>query len=1070
MRDWNRLHGAALALLLILHAGCGGGGATDAGLDGEADATADGATDTGVDGNETCMADTDCDDGLFCTGAERCLPSDDGADARGCVLVSAPRCDPLGACDEARDACLTSCDLTGDNDGDGHITIACGGDDCDDTDANRYPGNVEVCDPGSHDEDCDPATFGFVDADMDGVSIDTCCNVAPDGSFNCGADCDDANGSIHPGAGDGPPAACDGLDNDCDGTTDESCPCTEGETRDCGVSAAQIAGVGACEPGTQICAGGSFTSACVGGRGPQPEVCDGVDNDCDGDADNGVLVTYHRDEDGDGFGVDGATTGACSPPAGWAANVLDCDDTNPSVSPVGTEVCDGTTDENCNGLVDEGLRHAYYRDADGDGFGDATARMDACFRPDGYALAPTDCDDTTAGVSPAAPERCDGVDNDCSGAADEGCSCTNGTHRPCGADDGSGGIVMTGACAAGEQLCTAGLWSTCVGAISPATEVCNGVDDDCDGLVDEGVKTPFYRDADGDGFGTAASHVNACAAPAGHVRSGTDCNDGAAAVNPAATESCDGMDNDCDGAVDEGVKTPFYRDADGDGFGRAAGSVLACTPASGYVRVAADCNDTASGVHPGAVDICDGVDNDCSGTADVGCACTDGSTRACGRSDGTGGYLSMGRCVVGSQICVGGAWGGCIGAVEPTIEVCNGLDDDCNGVADDGVTADCYQDGDGDGRGTGALVRVCAASGGGCPAGFAALPGDCNDSNSAIAPGKAEVCNAIDDNCNGSVDEGGARECVQNQILPCTTACGTSGLHTCDATCRWREAVCAAPAETCNYCDDNESGSIEDERPLASGTTDIGGDCDVGGTRYGVTTCQTVPSSGNLARLSNYQAAPGAYWIDQAAAMGYGGFVAEAATVVTDAASDDPGEGWAMVIANDTGPTLGGSGTALGVPYARHGLSIEWRFNGDGVDTLQVRRLTGSAGGVLLGAAMAVNAGNARLDNGGTEVGQWLRVTLQTANGGTPERLRVEVWNSATVGYDLVIDSADPIWGFPVNSGFAPGEDLRGGLVASGGPAGRSRVDSAVYLGSPVLLLHFPWPFHIETTGQCGPG
>ena len=133
----------------------------------------------GDSGATTCSSDTDCDDGLFCDGAERCLLGDDGADARGCVAASTPACDTPEACSEEEDRCLTACDLTGDMDGDGHLTIACGGDDCDDMDANRYPGNTEVCDPGSHDEDCDPETFGFVDADMDGVSIDTCCNVAP---------------------------------------------------------------------------------------------------------------------------------------------------------------------------------------------------------------------------------------------------------------------------------------------------------------------------------------------------------------------------------------------------------------------------------------------------------------------------------------------------------------------------------------------------------------------------------------------------------------------------------------------------------------------------------------------------------------------------------------------------------------------------------------------------------------------------------------------------------------------------------------------------------------------------
>ncbi|HTQ46887.1 MAG TPA: hypothetical protein VMI75_29235 [Polyangiaceae bacterium] len=84
----------------------------------------------------------------------------------------------------------------GDADGDGHKRIACGGDDCDDTDASRYPGNVEVCDPSNHDEDCDPSTYGHRDDDGDGEVSWNCCNVASDSRAYCGLDCDDSNAAI----------------------------------------------------------------------------------------------------------------------------------------------------------------------------------------------------------------------------------------------------------------------------------------------------------------------------------------------------------------------------------------------------------------------------------------------------------------------------------------------------------------------------------------------------------------------------------------------------------------------------------------------------------------------------------------------------------------------------------------------------------------------------------------------------------------------------------------------------------------------------------------------------------
>ena len=100
-----------------------------------------------------------------------------------------------------------------------------------------------------------------------------------------------------------------------------------------------------------------------------------------------------------------------------------------------------------------------------------------------------------------------------------------------------------------------------------APEVCNLKDDNCDGTIDEGVKSTFYADVDGDGYGDASSSTAACSAPAGTVADATDCDDATATVHPGATEACNGIDDDCDTLIDEGVQTTFYRDADGDGFG-----------------------------------------------------------------------------------------------------------------------------------------------------------------------------------------------------------------------------------------------------------------------------------------------------------------------------------------------------------------------------------------------------------------------------------------------------------------------------------------------------------------------
>ncbi|MEO6039687.1 MAG: MopE-related protein, partial [Saprospiraceae bacterium] len=157
-----------------------------------------------------------------------------------------------------------------------------------------------------------------------------------------------------------------------------------------------------------------------------------------------------------------------------------------------------------------------------------------------------------------------------------------------------------------------------------APELCDGVDNDCNGLVDDNIPVyTFYVDADGDGFGaTAAAAVENCqnVAPAGYVANNLDCNDQDATVNPTAAEICDILDNNCDGVIDENLPTyTYYVDGDGDGYGTPdlPAYVTCITPVPiGSTPDSTDCDDDNPNVYPGAIEIIDGLDNNCDGIID----------------------------------------------------------------------------------------------------------------------------------------------------------------------------------------------------------------------------------------------------------------------------------------------------------------------------------------------------------------------------------------------------------------------------------------------------------------------
>ncbi|GDX79275.1 hypothetical protein LBMAG42_10860 [Deltaproteobacteria bacterium] len=255
------------------------------------------------------------------------------------------------------------------------------------------------------------------------------------------------------------------------------------------------------------------------------EVCDGFDNNCDGEVDDGLLfVAYYLDADGDGFGVNSTIEMVCSPLEGYVTSKGDCDDTDARRGPGFVEVCDGV-DNDCDGRIDEGLLVTTARDFDGDGYGDPGLTEELCTVPAGYG-EPSDCDDGDPAVYPGAPE-------DCENGIDEGCRGFDETDTMYPDNDSDGyGVTELGQPACPERPD----WSLRDGdcddnnsAISPGKgEVCpDGIDNDCDGTID-GVDQ--WQDRDKDGAGDPASFKNACSLSSGWTTNDFDCNDSSSAA------------------------------------------------------------------------------------------------------------------------------------------------------------------------------------------------------------------------------------------------------------------------------------------------------------------------------------------------------------------------------------------------------------------------------------------------------------------------------------------------------------------------------------------------------------
>ena len=703
------------------------------------------------------------------------------------------------------------------------------------------PGTLsEACDDGRRDEDCD----GLIDEDFTwtdpgsgtALGVGEPCSVGLPGCVMAGSVICDADGVAICSAEAAPTGEeiCDGADNDCDGAIDEDFdvgePCAEG----LGVCAAT--GVYACGPD-----GGLICRADQPGQPAADELCDGLDNDCDGATDENFP------DRGIGepclVGLGGCTAeGVQVCTADGASITCDAEPLAPTL-----EQCGNQVDDDCDGIIDEGF----------ESFGaPCEVGVGVCRREGEIICDPNAPTRLRCSVQVGAPtsdiDRCDGGDEDCDGLVDEDfevelvvCGgenqCVAATRTRCadgvpgdacreggpiggdatcdGVDDDCDGLVDEsfarqpvtcgiGACQRdGERLCLSGLDQIdCAPGFPRANDrTCDGVDDDCDGLVDEDY----------------VSEPTECGRGACARRGGTICDGGriestCSPGEPTADDNCNGRDDNCDGHTDEDFAAEAIECAPGS-----------CAPTSVPICVAGEVHDTC---RQGAVispldGTCDGVDDDCDGAVDENVApgpsiCGTGACRA-----------------EGTARCIGGAVSDNCVAGEPGIDdVCDGIDQNCDGAIDEGWRPQPFT------CGTGACANTVMTR---CDAGV--ITAECQPAE----PGVDDTCDGVDDDCDGVTDEAWrreSRECDEGSCREMSfTVCTPDG-----PTITCRVGPVTPVDRTCDGFDDDCDGVADEDaqgQPVRCGF----GPCAAQGTRRciaGEWQDQCIPGQGQPADVT----------------------------------------------------------------------------------------------------------------------------------------------------------------------------------------------------------------------------
>ncbi len=576
--------------------------------------------------------------------------------------------------------------------------------------------------------------------------------------------------------------------------------CETGQRRSCYTGPQSTRNKGGCRPGEQLCVDDVWGD-CVGQNVPEKEVCDGRDNDCNGQIDETchckpgeAQACYTGPRGTQGQGVCTAGIRICQVSKKWGP----CQDQKIPQE----EQCD-SLDNNCNGAIDEGCvkcskgqkRLCYTGPAGTGGVGLCKKGTQTCNSTGKWGV----CNNQ---IFPDF-ERCDKKDNDCNGKVDDACKvCKPGTWRPCYSSIPgipptkqpctvvTGKWVCKGICYTGRQYCSAGgSWLDCAGMLLPRAEDCNGKDDDCDGQTDEGLSPPLCNPV---AKGACIGAVKRCDSKRGWLPCTIADYQRQNSAYEKLEKKCDGKDNDCNGRVDENCAnlcTPGKRRScyDGTALSRKKGICKDGIQTCGSNKKWGAC---IGQVLPRS-ETCNKIDDDCDGFVDEAYP---QQGQACKTN-------RPGICATGFWACQSGKLT-CPPSYQPRVEICNGRDDNCNGKIDDGAAQyTFYKDSDGDNYGDiKSPIKACAP-----PPGYVSNSKDCYDKNAMARPGQfAFFVNhrgdgSFDYNCDGKQSQrytkpGSCNNCKSAVIdigfLQPSPACGKTGRWV--ERCRFDVGKCSA--------------------------------------------------------------------------------------------------------------------------------------------------------------------------------------------------------------------------------------------------------------------------------------